>query len=228
MKKSIIIGSSLLLLIAILTGCNNNSNVSSKEDAVSSTELTVTTEVQEETEEGNDEIARIEDTVVGNKAEDLGLNKGYVVSEDNDGVKQVTGISFYGIRGISQYETDDKGNITTYTLYAENIADDFESTVDKAVKGMEKETGETAVYEEVEVNEGKNGMTTIEALKKGNLYCNYTFTDKGTYIQITGDGTGNISMLIKIGAAVEETNVDISEDEIKSDVVTNISTEDVE
>lgn len=214
MKKSLILGSSLLLLMCMLAGCNTDATSHESTSSVttaSSENKQKPEEIKEE--KGEDEIARIEDNVIGNNAEDLGLDQGFVVSEDTNGTKQVTGISFYGVKGISQYETDDKGNITSYTLYAENIADDFEGTVEKAVKGMEKETGETAKYEEVEVNEGKQDMTTLEALKKGNLYCNYTFTDKGTYIQIVGDGAGNISMLIKIGEDVEETEINLTGEE---------------
>ena len=78
-------------------------------------------------------------------------------------------------------------------------ADDFENKVKKAVEGVKAETNEDLEYEEMEVNEGKNGATTIEALKKGNLYCYYkSKVNPDTYIQIMGNGVGSISMLIRI------------------------------
>ena len=195
MNKSILASIVLVALIGTLTGCSGNNT---SED--SSSESTSTSLVESSSEESNSAVANIEGgSVIGEKAEDIGLDKGFVIGTGDSGDVQITGVSFNGIEGISTYNVNEDGKLIEYTLYAEDIADDFENKVKKAVEGVKAETNEDLEYEEMEVNEGKNGATTIEALKKGNLYCYYkSKVNPDTYIQIMGNGVGSISMLIRI------------------------------
>lgn len=205
---------SMLVCALLLTGCSNTTNSDSSE-ATSVTEVTESVvEVVKTDEVAESAIANIEDTIIGEEAGNLGLEDGVVIGTDAESDSmQVTGVSFYGVNGISEFSKDSEGKIVSYTFYAQDISNDFENLVDKAVKGVENETGEKAQYEEQEVNEGKNGATTLEALKNNNLYCYYKFNKEGTYIQIMGNNAGGISMLISINnEKVESEVVEITAD----------------
>lgn len=210
MKKVIWLSIMTALLLSTVTGCKGNDETSSTPDTTSSVSTT-TSVVEDNTVNVEDEElvaeANLESGLIGKTADTVGLDKGLVIGTSEQGATQVTGVSFYGVKGTSEYTINDEGNIESYTLYTLDIAENFEYNVNNAVKGLETEIGETLVYTETEMNEGKNGATTVEALKKGNLFCNYASSKEGSCIQIWGNGDGTISMLVQLNVIVQETEM---------------------